>query len=137
MSAESCAPEDKEAPDTEDRSYLRWLAYTGRIKVIASSVSLKVGSARYLAFTSDVGEAFRPTVPGWLVNASYGLSVAYIGGTIAEVGLKANWEGRPRTEIQALIAQEAVFQGLASLALPFLLIHTSVHRTAVVLKRRS
>ena len=35
---------------------------------------------RYVAYTSDIGEAFRPVVPPWLVTAAYGVSWAYVAG---------------------------------------------------------
>ena len=42
----------------------------------------QVASLRYLAYASDVGEAFRPTIPRWVVNATYG--VAFGCGTSEE-----------------------------------------------------
>lgn len=119
---------------------MRWLAYLARVKAIAAragTISLKVGPARYFAFTSDVGEAFRPAVPKWLVNSSYGISVAYIGGAIIEAGYAAKRDGKPPRAVVETVAEEATFQFLASLLLPFLFIHTAVHKSAVVLKSRS
>jgi hypothetical protein len=34
-------------------------------------------ATRYLAYSSDVGEAFRPVVPPAMVNASYAVAVGY------------------------------------------------------------
>ena len=47
---------------------LRYLGYAGRLRTIARA------STRYLAFTSDVGEAVRPVVPSKLVAAAYAVS---------------------------------------------------------------
>lgn len=44
----------------------RYLAYLARYK------SLFVASSRYLAYSSDVGEAFRPVTAPLFVNAMYG-----------------------------------------------------------------
>jgi len=51
---------------------LRYAAYASR----AAQLSGRVASVRHLAYASDVGEAFRPTVPRWVVNASYGVAGA-------------------------------------------------------------
>ena len=34
----------------------------------------QVSSIRHLAYASDVGEAFRPTVPKWVVNGTYAVA---------------------------------------------------------------
>lgn len=44
----------------------RYLAYLARYK------SLFIASSRYLAYSSDVGEAFRPVTAPLFVNAMYG-----------------------------------------------------------------
>lgn len=132
-----------EEASSSGSSTVRWLAYIARVKasVFASkalvNLSLKAGPARYFAFTSDLGEAFRPRLPLALVNASYGISVAYIFGAIGEAGVVAQREGKSSREIKETVAAEATFQFLASLLLPFLVIHTTVHKSAHFLKARS
>jgi hypothetical protein len=75
--------------DTRDGA-VRYAAYAGRTaqimqrvrpsshvsaKILASpTASTQVASLRYLAYASDLGEAFRPTVPRWVVNATYGVA---------------------------------------------------------------
>lgn len=54
-----------EVPPTTD-SNLRYLAYLNRLK------PLLVSSSRYLAYTSDVGEAARPAVHQNWVRGAYG-----------------------------------------------------------------
>lgn len=117
--------------------HVRYLAYASRVKAISAQLSFKTGALRYLAFTSDFGEAFRPTVPSWLVNASYGVSVGYIGCSVAEAGYVARKADKSWDEVKVDMAQEAVFQGLASLFIPFMIIHSVVHRTAHYLKNHS
>ena len=79
---------DKDAVSTD--SEVRYLAYGARLRT-----ALRAGS-RYVAYvcfafhiravtfttrqTSDVGEAFRPVVPPWIVTASYGVSWIYLAG---------------------------------------------------------
>lgn len=148
-------PKDDDDDDVQSVNKLRVLAYLMRVKAIAvktrgamsimkhkavvtamKSIHFKTGFMRYFAFTSDFGEAFRPAVPAWLVNFSYGVSVAYIGGSIAEVGYMAYDMGNPMGFVGGAMMQEACFQFLASLAIPFLLIHTTVHRTTSALFKR-
>jgi fission process protein 1 len=73
--------------DTLD-SKARYLAYAGRLRTAL------VASSRYLAYTSEVGEAFRPIVPPFLVTAAYGISWAYLGLDVAYEGYKTHHAGK-------------------------------------------
>lgn len=42
-----------------------------------------------MAYTSDIGESFRPVAHPWLVRSAYGVSWAYILGDVANEGYKA------------------------------------------------
>lgn len=86
---------------------------------------------RYLAFTSDFGEALRPVVKVGLVNLSYAIAIGYC---FADVGIEAynlhergylTRDGKPMTMTQCVV-ERSVFQGLASILLPFGIIHTTV-----------
>lgn len=44
---------------------------------------------RYVAYTSDVGESFRPIAHPWLIRGAYGVSWAYLVGDVAHEGYKA------------------------------------------------
>jgi fission process protein 1 len=86
---------------------------------------------RYLAFTSDFGEALRPVIKLSLVNLSYAISIGYC---FADVGLEAynlhergyvTRDGKPMSMTQCVV-ERSVFQGLASVLLPFGIIHTTV-----------
>lgn len=48
----------------------RYLGYLARIR------PLLLPATRYLAYTSDVGEAFRPVVSPKVVTTAYGISIA-------------------------------------------------------------
>ncbi|KAG5352536.1 hypothetical protein C0989_001849 [Termitomyces sp. Mn162] len=102
--------------------------------------------------TSDIGEAFRPVVPPWVVTAAYGVSWLYLAGYAyaiidddwnlielrSDVGYEsykahrrgpspieaANFSEPTRIGIAAV--QRATFQSIASMALPALTIHTAV-----------
>ena len=46
----------------------RLAAYAARMRNLVA-----IKGIRYVGYSSDVGEAFRPLVPRWFVNATYGL----------------------------------------------------------------
>ncbi|EHK99694.1 putative Mitochondrial fission process protein 1 [Glarea lozoyensis 74030] len=70
------------APQTTDTN-LRYAAYLTRVRTALLSAQ------RYVAYTSDIGESFRPVAhPNW-VRAAYGISWAYIAGDVAHEGYKA------------------------------------------------
>jgi len=116
---------------------------------------------RYVAYTSDIGESFRPVAHPNLVRAAYGISWAYLGGDVAYEGYKAykrNQEARnaptqqdsqfalaalpqPRgqrvaaiDDYRAVMAQRAVFQSIASMGLPAFTIHSIVRYSGQALK---
>lgn len=108
-----------------------------KAKVVAvKAKAAALQNARYTAYSSDVGEAFRPVVPEWAVKGTYGLAIAYIAG---EVGL-TTWrehkkpEATQETTLRTFV-HATVFQGVASLALPMFIIHQAVHAAQVATKR--
>jgi fission process protein 1 len=84
-------------------------------------------SVRYLAFTSDFGEAFRPIAHPRLVTMTYGISWAYCGADVFWEAYKAKQRGASREELYHLVSERSVFQAVASMALPALSIHTTVN----------
>mmetsp|Transcript_1583 Transcript_1583/g.3810 ORF Transcript_1583/g.3810 Transcript_1583/m.3810 type:complete len:250 (-) Transcript_1583:9-758(-) len=86
---------------------------------------------RYLAYSSDVGEAMRPVVPTWLVNATYGIAIGYCA---LDVGFEGYKEHKAQGDVKRAVVKQTLFQGLASIGLPFLIIHTSVHGAQKLIK---
>ena len=72
-----------EGPDANDTS-ARYAAYSARVRTILRSAH------RYVAYTSDVGESFRPVAHPWLIRGAYGVSWAYLIGDVANEGYKAH-----------------------------------------------
>jgi fission process protein 1 len=70
------------AEDTTDTS-IRYAAYASRIRTIMMSAH------RYVAYTSDIGESFRPLAHPYLVKGAYGVSWLYLTGDVAHEGYKA------------------------------------------------
>jgi len=73
--------------DTTD-SNMRYAAYATRIRTILLSAH------RYVAYTSDIGESFRPVAHPWLVKGAYGISWAYLIGDVSHEGYKAYQRNR-------------------------------------------
>lgn len=74
-------------PDSTD-SNLRYAAYATRIRTILLSAH------RYVAYTSDIGESFRPVAHPNLVRAAYGISWLYILGDVTHEGYRAYWHNQ-------------------------------------------
>ena len=64
-------------------SNLRYAAYASRLRTILLSAH------RYVAYTSDIGESFRPIAHPWLIRGAYGVSWAYLVGDVGHEGYKA------------------------------------------------
>lgn len=64
-------------------SNLRYAAYASRLRTILLSAH------RYVAYTSDIGESFRPIAHPWLVKGAYSVSWAYLIGDVGHEGYKA------------------------------------------------
>ena len=125
---------------------------------------------RYVAYTSDIGESFRPIAHPYLVRGAYAVSWAYLIGDVSNEGWKAHKRNQrllnpieheqsgatakdmPATKAvpspqaihipaiesyQAVMAQRAVFQSLASMGLPAFTIHSIVRYSGRALKNAS
>lgn len=62
---------------------LRYTPYLARARTILLSAH------RYVAYTSDIGESFRPVAHPWLIKGAYGISWAYLIGDVSHEGYKA------------------------------------------------
>jgi len=69
------------------------LRYIGYLRTIGLVVSK---GTRYLAYTSDVGEAFRPVVPSRVVNLAYLISWSYVLGDVGFHGIEEYKNKAPR-----------------------------------------
>ncbi|KAI3397727.1 hypothetical protein diail_10380 [Diaporthe ilicicola] len=73
---------DGYAPESTE-SNVRFAAYAARVRTILLSAH------RYVAYTSDIGESFRPIAHPWLIRGAYGVSWAYILGDVSYEGYKS------------------------------------------------
>lgn len=130
-----------------DEGAIRYAAYANRIRTIMSATH------RYVAYTSDIGESFRPVAHPNIVRAGYAVSWGYIIGDVVydtwkckmkqdgvyKPGLKP-WDPIPTEPNLDSIAtyketnldwklsglKRLLFQSLASMGLPAFTIHTIV-----------
>lgn len=72
---------------------------------------------RYVAYTSDIGESFRPVAHPNIVRAAYGISWLYILGDVSHEGYRAYWHNQrvmhPQIE---LTPQQEKVTGLPGIA---------------------
>ena len=71
MSSQVSGTVGKDVDITQDSNF-RYAAYANRFRTIL------LASHRYVAYTSDIGESFRPVGHPYLVKLGYGVSWAYI-----------------------------------------------------------
>ncbi|KAI6047074.1 mitochondrial 18 KDa protein-domain-containing protein [Pisolithus marmoratus] len=130
----SLADKDVDSTDTE----LRYMAYGARLRTALRATH------RYIAYTSDVGEAFRPLVSPAAVKAAYGISWLYLSADVSYEAYKAHRRGPSPSEashlseptrIGLVAVKRALFQSIASMALPAFTIHTIVARSKPLFSR--
>lgn len=90
---------DGYGPDSTE-SNLRYAAYANRLRTIMMSAH------RYVAYTSDIGESFRPVAHPWLVRGAYGISWTYILGDVSYEGYKAYWQNQRKLNPGLLLSEK-------------------------------
>lgn len=102
---------DSAADSTE--SNVRYAAYANRLRTIMLSAH------RYVAYTSDIGESFRPVAHPWIVRGAYGVSWAYILGDLSYEGYKAYWSNQRILNPQIVLSEkQQKLTGLSTVAPP-------------------
>ncbi|KAK5788530.1 hypothetical protein VI817_009488 [Penicillium citrinum] len=97
--------------DSTDTPY-RYAAYANRIRTILLSAH------RYVAYTSDIGESFRPIAHPILVRSAYAISWAYLLGDVSHEGYKAYLRNRralvaPGEEYKDAVSVSQEIRGMA------------------------
>ena len=92
---------------------------------------------RYAGYANEVGEAFRPLVPGWCVPASYGVAITYVVADTIDKTKKAYGGGKYVKDVAQCALIEGfdalVWQLAASVALPGYTIHQVVAISVLIL----
>ncbi|PWN37564.1 uncharacterized protein FA14DRAFT_117419 [Meira miltonrushii] len=132
-------PDELQAAIEEGPS--RYAAFAMRLRTLITA------SSRYIAYSSDIGEAFRPLTNPLIVRSAYGISWAYILGDCGYAGYLAHkerqgtlpsynpLEASEGMHVGLVVARRAVFQSLASMALPAFTIHSIVRYSAPLFAR--
>lgn len=144
---------DKTNDQTDStESVIRYSAYANRLRTIL------LASHRYVAYTSDIGESFRPVAHPKLVTLGYGISWTYLIGDVAfeswkaklrqegkyRIGLKP-WDNTPIVneslkdsyndlDWKLIGIKRALFQSIASMGLPAFTIHSTVRYSSILFK---
>ncbi|KAJ5486291.1 hypothetical protein N7530_000591 [Penicillium desertorum] len=107
----------KREPEKEGRGTTQGSAMprTPRIRTILLSAH------RYVAYTSDIGESFRPIAHPWLVRSAYTISWTYLLGDVGHEGYKAylrNWKALAPTgeayKDASQPSQDQIIKGMAT-----------------------
>ncbi|KAI8098905.1 mitochondrial 18kDa protein, partial [Halteromyces radiatus] len=106
----------------------RYLAYASRLKTAVAA------SSRYLAYSSDIGESFRPVVSPAVVRAAYGVSWGYVLVDMSYEGYKAHHAGDSNQQAALAMVHRGAFQAIASMMFPMITIHTAVKYSAKAFK---
>lgn len=73
---------------------------------------------RYLGYTNEVGESFRPIIPVKVVRASYGVAFAYVLADTVDKSIKMiRKDGRPK-RVLIETGDVLIWQTLASVIIP-------------------
>ncbi|KAJ3098782.1 hypothetical protein HK100_005022 [Physocladia obscura] len=109
--------------DSVDSPY-RYLGLLGRLRTVV------IAQSRLLAYTSEVGEAFRPVTNQWFVKSAYAVSWAYVIGDVGLEAYKMRNHGGSDVDVARTAIERGVFQSLASMLFPAYTVHTVVHQAA-------
>lgn len=114
----------------------RYLGLIGRVGRTLAIVGRSAKAAsRYVAYSSDVGEAFRPLVSSTFVKATYGIAYAYVAADVAINSYREHkWTNGDTMATARAGTETLLFQLLASIAVPSLIIHSAVHFTQKMTK---
>ena len=123
--------EDGTIDDTEGEHFKHELDINETSARYAGYTSGLARLFRYLAFTSDFGEALRPVVSRTIVNSSYAVAIGYCFADVGWDAYKLRRRGyvteknEPMSMTQCVV-ERATFQAVASMIIPTAVIHTSV-----------
>ncbi|KAH8235688.1 hypothetical protein KR032_005292 [Drosophila birchii] len=78
---------------------------------------------RYMGYSNEIGESFRPLVPKSLVAASYGMAIGYVCTDTFDKALRLQMEGASTKEVVIKGGDVFAWQMMASVAIPGLVIN--------------
>ncbi|XP_049879608.1 mitochondrial fission process protein 1 [Pectinophora gossypiella] len=90
---------------------------------------------RYLGYANEVGEAFRPLIERRFVNYSYGLAFGYVLADTTDKALQKFWHDGRLTKVLWATGDALIWQSLASIIIPGIVINRIVAYSNVGLKK--
>lgn len=104
-------------------------AHTAFISGKLAAMKAIGANIRFAAYGSDFGEGLRPVLSDKWVKAAYGVSISYVVADIIYHTWHAKEAGLSDTVVLRTAVHATVFQFLASLAMPYVIIHTAVKKS--------
>jgi mitochondrial fission process protein 1 len=116
---------------TQNEGIERYIAYarSSLIPFGKTMINSEKSIARYLAYSSDVGESFRPIVNKNIVRSFYALSWGYVAQDVYNYGFNSYDQGKRDCELYKDVSKRILYQSFASMILPAFTIHQTVHYT--------
>ncbi|KAI8619892.1 mitochondrial 18kDa protein, partial [Chytriomyces sp. MP71] len=93
-----------------------------------------LAQSRLLAYTSEVGEAFRPVASPAFVTGAYAVSWAYVLGDVGFEAYKMRAHGASDIDVARTGLERGIFQSLASMVFPAYTVHWIVHQASHAFK---
>lgn len=90
---------------------------------------------RYMGYSNEIGEAFRPLVSKSLVAASYGMAIGYVCTDTFDKALRLRMNGAPNREVLVKGGDVFSWQMLASVTIPGLVINRITWATRLAMRR--
>ncbi|XP_017085459.1 mitochondrial fission process protein 1 [Drosophila eugracilis] len=90
---------------------------------------------RYMGYSNEIGESFRPLVPKSLVAATYGMAIGYVCTDTFDKSLRLQMNGASSREVAIKGGDVFCWQMLASVAIPGLVINRITWATKSLLTR--
>ncbi|KAJ3073205.1 hypothetical protein HDU98_002024 [Podochytrium sp. JEL0797] len=118
---------DEEEFDTVDSS-ARYLGLLGRLRTVF------LAQSRLVAYSSEVGEAFRPVASPLFITGAYAVSWAYVLGDVGYEAYKMRQHGAQDIDVARTAMERGIFQSLASMLFPAYTVHWVVHQASNALK---
>ncbi|CAH2268851.1 mitochondrial fission process protein 1 [Pararge aegeria] len=91
---------------------------------------------RFIGYSNEVGESFRPVVPVKVVRATYGVAFAYVLADTVDKSWKMFSKGGGPKKVFVETGDALVWQTLASVAIPGLVINRICHYTQKYLAKK-
>ena len=112
---------------------LRPATYASRVALILRKLPMLTQKAKAAAYSSEVGESFRPVVHKRFVRTLYGISIAYVVVDVAGRSFCVADQGR--SKMSYFVFDTLLWHSLASLLLPAVIIHKIVHLSKKVVSK--